>query len=40
MALDPNVGLEKFQEWLKEEHAKLPKFDHAMAFTGFVYEDL
>lgn len=36
MALDPNVGLEKFQEWLKEEHRKLPKFDHAIGFTGYT----
>lgn len=39
-ALDASVGLEKFQEWLKEKHAELPNFDHAMAFTGFVYGDL
>jgi len=34
MVLDPHVGLKKFKEWLKEKHAELPEFDHAMAFTG------
>jgi len=38
--LDVYGALDKFQEWLKEKYATLPKFDHAMAFTGFVYKDI
>ncbi len=38
--LDYNVAIDTLQDWLKEKYATLPKFDHAMAFTGFVYEDL
>jgi hypothetical protein len=37
MVLDPNIGLQKFQEWLRDNSGSdwLPKFDHAMAFTGY-----